>query len=85
MNTTDHCLELDRRWHELRNQAEDKIEAVIPESNVGVGRDGTYMPETFMGHCRHFGPRGYIPMLKPGDVAIQKLRESLWEGKSVTL
>mmetsp|Transcript_6430 Transcript_6430/g.10458 ORF Transcript_6430/g.10458 Transcript_6430/m.10458 type:complete len:502 (-) Transcript_6430:2036-3541(-) len=68
----DHCMEVARTWHEMRNDLEQKIVALTGNDKVlSEGQKGTYKKDVFMGHCDADGQIGYVPIaVSKEDVAI---------------
>ena len=58
-----HCMQVARTWHEMRNDLEQQIAAITGNDNVLVeGKKGKYKKEFFMGHCNSDGQSGYVPI-----------------------
>lgn len=69
----DHCLELAHIWHSHRTDLETKLQKLTGDKTIMSGRNGTYMPELFQGHCSAFGKKGYLPInAKPESLTQMK-------------
>jgi hypothetical protein len=59
----DHCMQVARTWHEMRNDLEQQIVALTGNSKVlSEGQKGSYKKDVFMGHCDADGQSGYVPI-----------------------
>lgn len=71
----DHCLSLQKLWHEYRSDLEDRF---LEGSGVGKrqsqGRNGTYMTDIFLGHCAGFGGDSYLPMAMNDPSSLRKIK-----------
>ena len=56
----DHCLELQRQWHNTRNDLEDRLHRLTGDSSILESRSGKYFPDVFQGHCTNFSSSGYL-------------------------
>ena len=55
----DHCLELQKVWHDHRADLEDQLRA-LGASTVDDSRAGSYKPHIFQGHCTANGGDNYL-------------------------
>ena len=46
-----HCLELERIWHNHRTDLETKLQALTHDATIAQGQAGKYKKEIFQGHC----------------------------------
>jgi len=59
----DHCMEVARTWHEMRNDLEQQIVALTGDDEVlSEGQKGSYKKDVFIGHCDADGQGGYVPI-----------------------
>ena len=55
----EHCLELLRKWHEIRFDLEKDIFALTQDRTVLDGASGDYKRDVFQGHCHGEGGLNY--------------------------
>eukprot|EP00984_Skeletonema_dohrnii_P025686 scaffold14865_cov114-Skeletonema_dohrnii-CCMP3373.AAC.4 len=59
----DHCMQVAKTWHEMRNDLEQQIVALTGNDKVlSEGQKGSYKKDVFMGHCDADGQSGYVPI-----------------------
>lgn len=58
----EHCLDLVRKWHELRKDLEDQLYDLTKDDSIKEATNGTYRSEVFLGHCKEDGNSGYLIM-----------------------
>ena len=82
---SDHCLELQKKWHSLRKELEDFLESQKQQlsdmESITKGQQGPYKNEVFRGHCMKAGPgadNGYLRMSIP-PATLQHLPRLLWD------
>ena len=64
-----HCMQVVRKWHEMRADLEGKIANVTGDTNqVWEGQKGEYKKDVFMGHCSDDGQSGYVPIVASKEV-----------------
>lgn len=56
----DHCMDLVRKWHDIRTDLENQMYAVTNDETIAAGRNGTYKPNIFQGHCNGDGSQHYL-------------------------
>lgn len=72
-----HCMEVARRWHEMRTDLETRIMNVTGDDGVLKGRSGEYKRDVFKGHCSDDGQDGYIPISSSKEVMAEAARK-IW-------
>lgn len=70
----DHCMDLVRRWHELRADLENQLLELTGDSSVRAGSVGTYREDVFLGHCNDDGNGGYL-MLSGKEETFGRMSE----------
>jgi hypothetical protein len=55
----DHCLELVKKWHDLRSDFERKLFALTGDALIQTATTGQYLPHVFNGHCDGDGNKHY--------------------------
>lgn len=55
----DHCLELQKLWHDTRTDLEDKLYALTLDATILESRNGSYFENIFRGHCTEYSSAGY--------------------------
>ena len=71
--SSDHCLKMQKKWHEIRKDAEDTLRAKAKDSKLlATGNQGQYKPGVFKGHCSAAGGAGYntIKGITPGSMTM---------------
>lgn len=57
----EHCLELVRRWHDLRADFEGQLYELTKDETIqSDGMGGTYRQDIFRGHCTGDGNKHYL-------------------------
>ena len=78
----DHCLEVVRRWHQMRLDLERRVLNITGNLTVLEGQVGNYTADVFMGHCSTNGPEGYLPISVTKEVLLQ-IADVIWnDGKA---
>ncbi len=74
----DHCMEVVRRWHEMRSDLEWRVQKIMGNSTgLREGQGGKYMTNVFMGHCGSNGSDGYLPISFTKEMLI-KVADVIW-------
>jgi hypothetical protein len=73
-NHLDHCLELVRRWHDLRKDFENQLFELTNDETIQLGINGTYKPEFFLGHCDGDGNKHY-KLISGKKETIRRIQE----------
>jgi hypothetical protein len=66
-----HCRQLLRIWHDLRTDLEQKLHTLTGDETIRRGQTGTFMPDTFMGHCNGHGPEHYLSLSGTPETLVQ--------------
>lgn len=74
----EHCVEVVRKWHEMRTDLEQKIGNVTRDTKVFEGQSGDYKKHMFMGHCSEDGAKGYLPIAASREVMV-KVAQKIWD------
>lgn len=83
MVNVDHCLALQKRWHDLRVDLETKLYDLTGDKSILNGRNGTYMTDIFGGHCNGDGKEHYN-IIGGKDESFERIGE-LYETKSLAV
>jgi hypothetical protein len=70
----EHCLDLVRRWHELRKDFEDQLYDLTKDSSIKEATNGDYRSEVFLGHCKADGNDGYL-IMRGKDESYKRVEE----------
>lgn len=70
----DHCLALQKVWHETRSNLEDKLFAITGDESIFTSRHGEYMKDIFQGHCTNYSSEGY-QRISGLDSSIRRIPE----------
>ena len=73
----DHCMEVVRKWHEMRTDLEQKIAELSGDDKVLEGQSGSYKKDVFMGHCSENGQNGYLPIAASKEVMME-VAQKIW-------
>ena len=56
----EHCLELIKKWHDVRTDLEDKLFSLTKDKSISGGQAGSHRSDIFQGHCSGEGGESYI-------------------------
>lgn len=70
----EHCMELARKWHDLRTDFENQLFELTNDATIKNGVNGTYMPGVFRGHCDGDG-NDYYKLIGGTQETLQRVQE----------
>ena len=70
----DHCMELIKKWHDLRSDLENQLYHLTNDQSIKNGTAGPYKPEVFNGHCNGDGNKHYV-LLSGSDGSFKRIHE----------
>ena len=70
----DHCMDLVRKWHDIRTDLENQMFALTHDETIAQGRNGTYKTDVFQGHCSDDGSKYYLGISGKPET-FQRMRE----------
>jgi hypothetical protein len=74
MVNLDHCLALQKQWHDLRSDFERKLFALTGDAQIRTATTGRYRPDVFNGHCNGDGGKHY-KLISAAPETFRRVRE----------